>query len=68
MKVSSVYGEMVAIAEVSHNVPKRAIAIPATYPKAGQARGNICSPKMAARLGDIDTMVAEQVSKREKLP
>lgn len=64
VKVSSVYGEMVAIAEVSRNVLKGSVAIPAMFPKAGQASGNICSPKMAARLGDIDTMVAVQVSKQ----
>ncbi len=68
VKVSSVYGEMVAIAEVSRNVLKGSVAIPAMFPKAGQASGNICSPKMANHLGDIDTMVAVQVSKQEKSP
>jgi arsenite oxidase large subunit len=63
IKVSSAYGEIAVVADVSRNVPKGSIGIPAMFPKALQANSNIFSPRVAAELGDIDTMVAVQVSK-----
>lgn len=62
--ISSAYGDITVIAEVSPNVLKGSIGIPAMFPKAGQTNSDIFSPRVAAGLGDIDTMVAVELSKR----
>ncbi len=63
VRIASMHGEMIAFAQISRNVPKGTIATPALFPKVGQGNSDIFPPQPASKLGEIDTMVAVNVSR-----